>query len=332
MADNSFDLNFLKDIQKQFGDEKNEGGAGAATTAAPTATPRTRTSSRRGRKSRGSESRGGRGRGSKSGPRSKLNTRRNYAKAASTPATVDAAISRYTGLPKGPKGVAQQQQILANWRDVHQFRFPTLEKLDLLLQKVNVIAPTSKRKVKRRQDMCDCMAENAKINYLTPEHLAALAVCQGQWRSWYWVVCSLYGVIQRQKHGNKAEYGSYTEVVSKVTEKDPMFKHKAEFKELLKTAKIIQRSWQKKVEALRVANQPMLDAMAQIQARIETLAKQFGHGVSFNDVPLLQISALGGGSGGFNAMPAESSADLQPLEAETLDEELEEFEDGQTDD
>lgn len=178
------------------------------------------------------------------------------------------AISKYTGLPKGP-GSSQEQDDLLNAWTKDNYPFPTAKQIAFERQYLERLGGFSvamgRKAVARRTNMISLLSQ---INIqLTDADLCTLALGRGRFRKAYWVVCSLYGHSQRSKQVSK------TDTLTTIQDGDS--EDTKEAKQLLaeqaEALKACQREWQRKVTALRDANAKLLQVMEGLQVSTDEL-------------------------------------------------------------
>lgn len=178
------------------------------------------------------------------------------------------AKSKYTGLPKGPGNADEQDALLEKWAE-DKYPFPLTQDIDthhgILVSRGAFSVPSSRSKTARRTAMLDYL-RLCKI-ILTQEQLCTLALGTGRFRKAYWICCSLYGHHKRLENTSKTEKLTTTSV----GDSDIVKEKKALLLEQSNALKECQREWQRKIEALRVANSELLGVMGALQVSTDEL-------------------------------------------------------------
>ena len=202
------------------------------------------------------------------------------------------AVSKYTGLPKGPGSAEDQKAVLEGWI-ANDCPFPSIAELAAKAEEAEWKVPSSVKRKKRLGEMVDVM-HTLGIRGLTPEILTYLACESGSMRRYYWVVCSALGELKRSEQ-SKPRSERDARAIDKPGDSDEIKKMRAQLRELTTVSAQLNRSWQKKVEALRHAHREELDLIAKVNQRLDELRESLTPGFKAITIESHNTPESGGG-------------------------------------
>jgi hypothetical protein len=235
------------------------------------------------------------------------------------------AMSKYTGLPKGPGGIQAQEAIVQAWlKNGH--KWPSDKKMASLIQNVKVVPPSSVRKLNRLDAMAVCARDfGIRINR---QGITALANSKEPFRGFYEVLCSLYGMECRKNQATRSEFGAYTELVGAGDGDSDEVK---EMKKLMKWAVTrradLQRKWQGLMNVFREAHADLIADMRRTDSDLANLnAHLTGTHFSEGDLQEADASFYGGMSGGGGSVP---TSNVEPSDESESSEDEDDDSDGE---
>lgn len=204
-------------------------------------------------------------------------------------------VSRYTGLPKGPSGVEEQDKLLRQWAK-DNYAFPKSKEIKRLITSLkknkNFVVPTSVRQVKRRAAVINAM-KKVSIE-LVDDDIVALALGKGKFRKAYWICCSLYGNTQRELHGARKKHL----VVEDPDDSEAVRVLKEKLREVDAASASAQREWQRRMSAFKEANKDLLDVVNGLAVVAEEIRDELKHSPQPAPTPSLtdeQSEGIGSG-------------------------------------
>lgn len=178
------------------------------------------------------------------------------------------ALSRYTGLPKGPGSAEEQDKLLVEWQNTGH-EFVTVKQIARERERLKASnafhVPDGAKRVKRRREMIALMSDIGII--LSDDDICTLALGRGKYRRAYWICCSLIGNHKRSLNVSK------TEALTTVKEGDSsdVIIAKQTLRAQAAALSECQREWQRKVETLREANAQLLSVMESLVVSTDEL-------------------------------------------------------------
>jgi len=191
-----------------------------------------------------------------------------FSEVATRQHTIDAVISKYTGLPIGPKSAQEQDALLERWeRD--GFKFPNVSLIRKETERMRksgiFVIPQNNRRRTRRSEILALLSDIGIS--LTDDDLCTLALGKGSLRKAYWICCSLYGNHRRAQNVSRTD----TLTTHKPTDSDDVKNMKTRLKEQSQALKECQREWQRKIEALKAQHSDLLKVISQLQTSTDEL-------------------------------------------------------------